>query len=57
MTFAMYANFVFNENTKIASMRATLQSKVDETPAVKAWVQRMQEENKDHLTNRHKSSL
>ena len=57
MTFAMYANFVFNENTRIASMRATLQSKVDETPAVKAWVQRMQEENKEHLTNRHKSSL
>ena len=24
MTFAMYGNFVFNENTKIASMRATL---------------------------------
>ena len=57
MTFAMYSNFVFNENTRIASMRATLQSKVDDTPHVKAWVQRMQEENKAHLANRHKSSL
>ena len=57
MTFSIYCNFVFNENTRSPAMRAKLQALANETPAVKAYVKRMQEENKAHLANRHKSSL
>ena len=57
VVFSVYADFIFNENTKHAGMRKALQAKVDDTPNVKAWVQRMQEENKNHLTNRHVSTI
>ena len=57
VTFSIYTNFVFNENTKVAELRKGLQAKVDNTPRVKAWLQNMNEENKEHLAKRFVATL
>ena len=57
ITFSVYADFIFNEHTKVAELRKALQAKVNETERVKLWVQRMNEELKEHLAKRHASTI
>ena len=57
ITFSIYTNFIFNENTKVAELRKGLQAKVDNTPRVKAWLQNMNEENKEHLAKRFVATI
>ena len=57
VVFSIYADFVYNEHGKNKSLREALQTKVGETPKVSAWVEVMQEENKEHLANRHVATI
>ena len=38
VVFSVYADFIFNDNTKYAKLREALQAKVEDTPKVKAYV-------------------
>ena len=57
VTFSVYINYVFNENTKSAELRRALQEKVEKTPRVQAYVQNMKEEMKEHLAKRIVATL
>ena len=41
ITFSVYANFILNQDTKVANLRNALRAEMASTPNVQAWVKRM----------------
>ena len=47
--FAIYADMVLNQNTKVTDLRNSLRAELVSTPTVQDWTKQMQGELKDFL--------